>query len=100
MATGGGAILSAVTRQHLKQRGTVVYLKASIAQQFERTSKDRNRPLLQTADPLARIKELMAIREPLYLETADLIIETSRRGPRTVVNEIVNRLKTDGNETR
>lgn len=93
MATGGGAILSEATRRRLQSRGVVVYLKASIAQQFERTSKDRNRPLLQTADPLGRIKELMQIREPLYLETADLIVETSRRGPRTVVNEIVKRLQ-------
>ncbi|ALO47314.1 shikimate kinase AroK [Pseudohongiella spirulinae] len=93
MATGGGAILSEATRRRLQSRGVVVYLKASIAQQFERTSKDRNRPLLQTADPLGRIKELMRVREPLYLETADLIVETSRRGPRNVVNEIVKRLQ-------
>jgi shikimate kinase len=93
MATGGGAILSELTRRNLRDRGIVVYLKASIAQQFERTSKDRNRPLLQTADPLSRIKELMKIREPLYEEAADITVDTSRRGPRTVVNEIVKRLQ-------
>lgn len=95
MATGGGAILSANTRRNLHNRGTVVYLKASISQQFERTSKDRSRPLLQTADPLGRIKELMKIREPLYLETAHIIVDTSRRGPRTVVSEIIRRLQDD-----
>lgn len=93
MATGGGAILSAHSRNNLKSRGTVVYLKASIAQQFERTSKDRNRPLLQTADPLSRIRELMKIREPLYNETAHIMVDTSRRGPRTVVTEILRRLR-------
>lgn len=93
MATGGGAILSANSRSNLHSRGTVVYLKASIAQQFERTSKDRNRPLLQTADPLSRIRELMKIREPLYNETAHIMVDTSRRGPRTVVTEILRRLR-------
>lgn len=92
LATGGGAILSAASRANLHNRGTVVYLKASISQQFERTSKDRNRPLLQTADPLTRIKELMKIREPFYNETAHITIDTSRRGPRAVVNEILKRL--------
>lgn len=93
MATGGGAILSANSRSNLHSRGTVVYLKASIAQQFERTSKDRNRPLLQTSDPLSRIRELMKIREPLYNETAHIMVDTSRRGPRTVVTEILRRLR-------
>lgn len=93
LATGGGAILSANNRANLNSRGTVVYLKASIAQQFERTSKDRNRPLLQTADPLSRIRELMKIREPLYVETAHIAVDTSRRGPRTVVTEILRRLR-------
>lgn len=92
MATGGGAILSAHSRKNLHDRGTVIYLKASLAQQFERTSKDRNRPLLQTADPMARIRELMKIREPLYAETAHITVDTSRRGPRTVVTEILRRL--------
>jgi shikimate kinase len=92
MATGGGAILSAHSRENLHSRGTVIYLKASLAQQFERTSKDRHRPLLQTADPMARIRELMKIREPLYASTAHITVDTSRRGPRTVVTEILRRL--------
>jgi shikimate kinase len=93
LATGGGAILSARSRANLRSRGTVIYLKASLAQQFERTSKDRNRPLLQTADPMTRIRELMKIREPLYIETAHITVDTSRRGPRTVVLEILRRLQ-------
>ena len=92
MATGGGAILSSASRAFLHSRGTVVYLKASITQQMERTGKDKSRPLLQTSDPLAKIKELMAIREPLYRETAHIIVDTSRRSPRYVVAEILKQL--------
>jgi shikimate kinase len=93
MATGGGAILSAESRRSLHDRGTVVYLKASVAQQMERTGKDKNRPLLQTDDPLAKIKELIGIREPLYQETAHLTVDTSRRSPRYVVSEIMTLLQ-------
>jgi len=92
LATGGGAILAPESRCNLHERGVVVYLRASIAQQFERTSKDKTRPLLQTANPLARIKELIKIREPLYRETAHVIIDTSRRGPRSVSAEIIKQL--------
>ncbi len=92
MATGGGAILSSASRAFLHGRGTVVYLKASITQQMERTGKDKSRPLLQTSDPLAKIKELMAIREPLYRETAHIVVDTSRRSPRYVVAEILKQL--------
>ena len=80
------------SRQRLHERGFVVYLKASINQQFERTSKDKNRPLLQTADPLTKIRELMKLREPLYIETAHLVIDTNRRGPRSVVQEIIRKV--------
>ncbi len=89
LATGGGAILSAENRKFLSARGLVVYLRASIRQQIERTSRDKNRPLLQTPDPEKRIKELMKIREPLYREVADVIIDTNRRNPKTVCQEIL-----------
>lgn len=89
LATGGGAILSSENRKHLSARGLVVYLRASIKQQLERTSRDKNRPLLQTPDPEKRIKELMKIREPLYREVADLIVDTNRRNPKTVCQEII-----------
>jgi len=92
LATGGGAILAPESRRNLHERGVVVYLRASIAQQFERTSKDKTRPLLQTENPLARIKELIKIREPLYRETAHVVIDTSRRGPRSVSAEIIKQL--------
>lgn len=94
LATGGGAILDANSRRFLHSRGTVVYLRASVAQQLERTGKDKNRPLLQTENPLAKIKELIKIREPLYRETAHVIIDTSRKSPRSVSTDILRQLET------
>ncbi len=93
LATGGGAILTPDNRQRLRERGVVVYLKASLAQQYERTAKDRNRPLLQTSDPERRIRELMTEREPLYLDTAHIVVNTTRRNPRAVVSEIRRRVR-------
>ena len=92
LATGGGAILRAENRQHLSARGIVVFLACSPEQQFERTYRDRNRPLLQTEDPLERLKALMAEREPLYLSTADYTVSTEGRSAATVANEILERL--------
>jgi len=94
LATGGGAILDANSRRFLHSRGTVVYLRASVTQQLERTAKDKNRPLLQTENPLAKIKELIKIREPLYRETAHVIIDTSRKSPRSVSMDIMHQLET------
>jgi shikimate kinase len=93
LATGGGAILDPLNRRHLRERGRVIYLHASIDQQLKRTARDRNRPLLQTGDPRARLEELMAVRDPLYRETADLIIDTNGMRVRDVVREIIRRLK-------
>jgi shikimate kinase len=93
LATGGGAILDAENRRNLRTRGQTVYLHASVNQQLKRTRRDRNRPLLQAADPRARLEELMAIREPLYREIADLIIETDGKRVRDVVSEIILRLQ-------
>jgi shikimate kinase len=79
LATGGGAILSAVTRQTLREHGTVVYLHGTPEHLYERTRHDRNRPLLQTADPLTRLRELYRQRDPLYRETADIVVDTGRQ---------------------
>jgi shikimate kinase len=93
LATGGGAILDPENREHLTSRGTVVYLHASVPQQLKRTSRDRNRPLLRTADPRARLEELMTIREPLYRESADIIINTDGMRVMDVVRQIINQLR-------
>lgn len=93
LATGGGAVLREANRRSLRDGGHVVYLHASVDQQIERTARDRNRPLLQRDDPAKVLRELMAIRDPLYREIADIIIETDERPPRMVVQEIIERLR-------
>ncbi len=93
LATGGGAVLSEVNRQFLKSRGTVIYLSASIDQLLQRTYRDRNRPLLQTADPRAKLEELMQIRGPLYREVADIVVDTNHSSIRHTVNQIIKQLK-------
>ncbi len=93
LATGGGAVLGEENRRHLASRGTVIYLHATIEQLLQRTARDRNRPLLQTADPRAKLEELMAQRDPLYREVADMVVYTDDRSVRSVVKEIITRLR-------
>jgi shikimate kinase len=93
VATGGGAILDPDNRRGLSSRGVVVYLHCSPEQQYRRTSHDRNRPLLQTEDPLQRLRDLMAVRDPLYREAADLVVSTEKRSAAAVTKEIVRLLR-------
>ncbi|MGM0413192.1 MAG: shikimate kinase AroK [Pseudomonadota bacterium] len=88
LATGGGAVLDPENRKRLAERGYVIYLYAPVDHLFERTRHDRNRPLLQTEDPRARLEALMAERDPLYREVADRVVETGNRPARSVVREI------------
>jgi len=92
LSTGGGAVLEAHNRQVLMSRGTVVYLYTSVEEQVRRTAKDRKRPLLQTGSPQKVLRNLMAIRDPLYREIADIVVETDGRAPRTVIQDILSRL--------
>jgi len=92
LATGGGAVLDSANRRNLDKRGRVIYLHATVNQQLKRTRRDRNRPLLQTGDPRAKLEELMAIRDPLYREIADIIIETDGKRVRDVVRQIIQAL--------
>jgi len=93
LATGGGAILKPENREYLKSRGTVIYLRASINSILQRTSHDKNRPLLQTADPRQRLEQLSREREPYYLEVADLVVETGRPNVQSLVQTIVAKLE-------
>jgi shikimate kinase len=88
VATGGGAVIDPNNRAHLKRSGLVVYLCVPPAQLYERTRHDHNRPLLQVADPLARLQELYALRDPLYREIADLVIEGGGGGSHQMVKLI------------
>jgi len=95
MATGGGTVLSSDNRRDLTSRGLVVYLHCSPEQQYERTAHDRNRPLLNTEAPLARLRQLTEERDPLYRQVADMVVSTERRGTPSVVKEIRRRLESD-----
>ncbi|WP_229515019.1 bifunctional shikimate kinase/3-dehydroquinate synthase AroKB [Massilia litorea] len=92
LATGGGAVLDAGSRAFLAERGTVIYLRASVGSILQRTSHDKNRPLLQTADPRRKLEELLAQREPLYREIADLVIDTGRPNVQSMVQTILDQL--------
>ncbi|MGZ9031211.1 MAG: shikimate kinase [Burkholderiaceae bacterium] len=90
LATGGGAILNANTRSRLRERGLVLYLRASADEIQRRTRNDRSRPLLQTADPRARIDVLLMQREPLYEETAHLAFQSASANPRRLVRRVLD----------
>ena len=93
LATGGGAILSANTRPMMKQNGVVVYLKSSVHDLWQRTRHDHNRPLLQTENPRAKLQELHALRDPLYAETADVIIHTGKQSVQILLEKLQHKLE-------
>ncbi len=78
LATGGGVVIDPENRRHLHETGWVIYLNVPPVLLYERTRHDRNRPLLQVSDPLARLEELHAARDPLYREIAHVVIDGSR----------------------
>lgn len=93
LATGGGAVLLPENRQVLRDRGIVVYLCAPLETLVERTQKDRNRPLLQNTDRRAKLEEILRVRDPLYRETAHVVVHTTRRSPLTVAREIMSKVE-------
>lgn len=96
LSTGGGAVLRPANRQYLVERSSVVYLKSTPDELFRRLRHDRNRPLLQVGDPLARLRDLYAIRDPLYQQAAHFTVETGRPSVATLVNMIVMQLELAG----
>ncbi len=93
LSTGGGVILAEENRQHLKNRGTVIYLHAPLKKLFYRTSRDKNRPLLQIENPREKLRQIVEERDPLYRQTADLIVETENRTVHQVVSCIIRQVK-------
>ncbi|HCB13359.1 MAG TPA: shikimate kinase AroK [Gammaproteobacteria bacterium] len=89
LATGGGSVLDPDNRRCLAGRGFVVYLYASVDEQLRRTRHDSHRPLLQTADPGARLEALFTVRDPLYRDTADLIITSDGQAPRIIAQRVL-----------
>jgi shikimate kinase len=92
LATGGGAVLLPENRRHLAERGCVVYLKTSVAQQADRVRHGRNRPLLATGDAADRLGQLMDARAPLYDEIADLVVPTDGRRVNSVAEQVLREL--------
>lgn len=90
LSTGGGSILSKDNRNVLSARGIVVYLETTVDKQFERTQRDKKRPLLQTEDPYQTLVELAQVRNPLYEEIADITIKTDEQSAKVVANQIID----------
>ena len=96
VSTGGGSVLRADNRQHLHERGKVVYLHSSPEEVFRRVRHDKSRPLLQVGDPMGRLRELYRLRDPLYRDAAHFVVETGRPSVVVLVNTIVMQLEVAG----
>jgi len=96
LATGGGAILLPQNRKMLAERGRVVYLQTSVAQQADRVRQGRLRPLLSNVDPADKLAELMRVRAALYAEIADVTVNTDHRKVRTVAEDVLRELDLAG----
>ena len=92
LATGGGSIMSKAVRNRLSARGIVVYLQTTIDKQVARTQRDKRRPLLQTGEPEQVLRDLAEIRNPLYEEVADYVVETDDQSARAVANQIIAKI--------
>ncbi|HSA88726.1 MAG TPA: shikimate kinase [Burkholderiales bacterium] len=92
LATGGGVVLAPENRRLLAERGTVVYLRATPEHLYERVRQDRNRPLLATGNPLARLRELYRERDPLYRGIADLVVDTGRQSAQLLARGLLEKL--------
>ena len=91
LSTGGGAILSKDNRNYLSARGIVIYLETTVDKQFERTQRDKKRPLLQGADdPRQVLEDLAKIRNPLYQEVADITLPTDEQSAKLMANQIID----------
>lgn len=93
LATGGGAVLGAENRAELANNGLVIYLKGSVHDLWHRTRHDRNRPLLQTADPLARLKDLYKQRDPLYNEVADIVVQSGKQSAQHLMMKLLQEME-------
>jgi shikimate kinase len=96
LATGGGAVLRPENRAALQSNGLVIYLRANPHDLWLRTRRDKNRPLLQTEDPKARLEALYEVRDPLYRECAHFVIETGRPSVNGLVNMVLMQLEMAG----
>ena len=98
LATGGGAILSEENRNLLRDNGTVIYLRATVDHLWKRTRNDKNRPLLQTPDPRITMSEIYSQRDPIYAETAHIVVENGSQGSYQLTRSLVDQLMGVGSE--
>ena len=92
LATGGGAVLAAENRALLSGNGVVVYLRAAAPDLWNRTRHDKNRPLLKTAEPLARLEQLFAERDPLYRGVADIVVDSGSQSVASLAHRVEQQL--------
>lgn len=92
LATGGGAVLEEQNRVMLQQNGIVIYLKANVHDLWQRTRHDRNRPLLQTKDPYAKLTELFKQRDPLYQQVSDIVVQSSKQSVHTLMLHLIDEI--------
>jgi shikimate kinase len=93
LATGGGAVLDEQNRLMLQQNGIVIYLKASVHDLWQRTRHDRNRPLLQTDSPYAKLNELFQQRDPLYQQVSDIVVQSGKQSVHTLMLHLVDEIE-------
>lgn len=93
LATGGGAVLDEQNRAVLRQNGIVIYLKASVHDLWHRTRYDRNRPLLQTGNPHARLTELFQLRDPLYRQMSDIVVQSGRQNAHALMLQLADEIE-------
>lgn len=92
LATGGGAVLNELNRARLKERGFVIYLHGQPRDLWQRMRHDKSRPLLNNVDPAQKLKELYAVRDPLYREVADLVVDTGRQSVAMLMRQLITEL--------
>ena len=92
LATGGGAVLEEQNRAMLQQNGIVIYLKASVHDLWQRTRHDRNRPLLQTGNPHAKLTELFQQRDPLYRQVSDIVIQSGKQSAHALMLHLADEI--------
>jgi shikimate kinase len=93
LATGGGAVLAEQNRELLQENGIVIYLKANVHDLWQRTRHDRNRPLLQIADPHAKLTELFQQRDPLYQQMSDIVIQSGKQSVFSLMLNLITEIE-------
>lgn len=93
LAAGGGVVMREANRRALAERGFVIYLHVALKEQLRRMRGDRKRPLLDSEDPESVLRELTAVRDPLYREIADRVIDTDSGSPRVIVQRLLPQLR-------